>query len=330
VAGRIHAGAEFRALCLMPAAAESPMLDAITPVLLTFNEGVNIGRTLANLHWAKTIIVVDSDSTDETLSILAADQRVRVFRRAFDGHPDQWRYAMHETGITTPWVLRLDADYQLSDSLVAEIASLKPGAEISAYTAAFDYAVFSRKLVSSLYPPKPLLLRRGRFSISDDGHTEAWVVEGQAGRLKSRVVHDDWKSMHQWVIAQARYMMREREKLDTRRSGLRDWLRMHPPLMPVAVFLYCFLWKRLLFSGRAGMLYVLQRVIAEAILSLYVLENRLAPVDSWSQNNKRAAEPDGGSTLATAGHKADLEILATEGESAIRSGRLPLDQRIRS
>src|SRR6185437_15773406 len=100
------------------------MLDSVTPVLLTHNEGPNIGRTLAKLAWAKDIVVVDSGSTDGTLGILKANARVRVFTRPFDNHCAQWRYAMQDTGIRNPWVLRLDADYQMSDSLIAEIATL--------------------------------------------------------------------------------------------------------------------------------------------------------------------------------------------------------------
>ncbi len=268
--------------------ANNPMLDAITPVLLTFNEDVNIARTLEKLGWAKDIVVVDSGSTDETLTLLASQPQVRVFHREFDSHPAQWRYAMQETGICTPWVLRLDADYQLPDSLVAELACLNPEPDISAYVASFDYAVFSRKLTSSLYPPKPILLRQGRFSISDQGHTEGWVVNGRTANLNARIVHDDWKPMRQWVIAQTRYMTREHAKLQLTRAGLRDWLRMHPPLMPVTVFFYCLFGKRLLFNGKAGLLYSLQRTIAESILALFVLE---AGLQRHSAGNRRAV-PD--------------------------------------
>jgi len=265
------------------------MLDSVTPVVLTYNEGPNIGRTLGKLAWAKDIVVVDSGSTDETLRLLKINPRVRVFHRTFDNHPAQWRYAMQETGIRTPWVLRLDADYQLPDDLIAEIATLDSDGPEAAYRAAFDYAVFARKLISSLYPAKPVLLRQGRYSISDEGHTEGWLVQGPVGILKSHIVHDDWKSMCNWTIAQARYMTRERDKLDRKRGGLRDWLRMHPPLMPIAVFFYCLFVKGLLFSGKAGLLYTLQRTIAEGILALFILEKRLAPQKAGMEEGRDGA-----------------------------------------
>jgi glycosyltransferase involved in cell wall biosynthesis len=251
------------------------VLDRITPVLLTYNERLNIGRTLSRLHWAKDIVVVDSGSTDGTLAVVAGFPKVRVFHRKFDTHASQWRYAVDETQIATDWILRLDADYQLTDAFIAELGQLNPNARINAYRVGFDYAIFSRRLLSSLYPSNTILLRQGHFSVWDKGHTEAWKVNGPTETLRSRIVHDDWKPSSQWLMGQARYMERELEWLGAGGIGLVRWLRLRPPLMPIVAFLYCLFGKGLLFSGRAGLFYSLQRMVAEAVLSLMVLEHRL-------------------------------------------------------
>jgi hypothetical protein len=44
--------------------------------------------------------------------------------------------------------------------------------------------------------------------------------------------------------------------------------------MPIAVFVYCLVVKGLIFNGRAGLFYALQRAVAEAILSMMVLEEK--------------------------------------------------------
>ena len=251
------------------------MINQITPVLLTFNEEQNIPRTLSNLAWAKDVVVVDSGSNDGTLAALAKFPNVRVFNRRFDTHANQWRYAVEETGIATDWILRLDADYQVSDGLVAELAQLDSNAPVSAYRISFDYAIFSHNLLSSYYPANTILLRKGCFAVLDRGHTEIWEVNGPISVLRARIIHDDWKPTSQWLVGQARYMERELEWLRVREGGLVRWLRLTPPLMPIIVFLYCLIGKGLLLNGSAGIFYALQRMIAEATLSLMVLEQRL-------------------------------------------------------
>jgi glycosyltransferase involved in cell wall biosynthesis len=263
------------------------MLEHITPVLLTFNEGVNIGRTLSHLTWAKDIVVVDSGSTDETVAILATFPQARIFNRTFDTHGNQWRYAVQETAITTSWILRLDADYQVTEPLIEELERLDPNANVNAYVIAFDYAIFAHKLMSSFYPPNTILLRRGHFSVWDKGHTEAWSVAGPLGMLTGRIIHDDWKATEQWLSAQGRYMRRELEMLRSGQAGLSGWFRRTPPLMPIIAFFYCLFGKGLILNGRAGIFYALQRLIAEAILSLMVLEQELRQKTKLDSSQRR-------------------------------------------
>src|SRR5690349_23808475 len=113
------------------------MLNQITPLILTYNEAPNLGRTLAALSWAREIVVVDSFSDDETLEIAASFPNVRVVQRAFDSHRNQWEFGLRETGIKTEWVLALDADYVVTQDALAELRGLQPGDTIAAYRANF-------------------------------------------------------------------------------------------------------------------------------------------------------------------------------------------------
>src|SRR4051812_20635481 len=109
------------------------MLDQITPLIITFNQAPNITRTMAGVNWAGDIVVVDSFSNDDTVEIAKSVARVRVFQREFDCHRNQWEFGLKETGIATPWVLALDADYVVSNDLTNELESLRPNADTVGY-----------------------------------------------------------------------------------------------------------------------------------------------------------------------------------------------------
>ena len=181
------------------------MLADITPVILTYNESANIGRSLERLTWAREVVVVDSGSTDDTLAIVARFANARVAKRPFDTHAQQWRFATAETGVTSSWILRLDADYMMEPALRDEIATLKPDAGTAAYQIAFTYCMDGKPLRASLYPSLPVLFRRGCEAFVQDGHTEKLRIAGPVIPLKNRLLHDDRKSLERWLQSQSRY-----------------------------------------------------------------------------------------------------------------------------
>src|SRR5215204_5551068 len=154
------------------------MLDQITPLILTYNEAPNIARVLASLSWATDIVVVDSFSDDGTLELAASFPRVRVFQRKFDCHRNQWEFGLKETGIATPWVLALDADYVVSKELANELENLRPNAETAGYRASFVYCIKGRELRSGIYPAVTVLYRREGAVYVQDGHTQRVAIEG--------------------------------------------------------------------------------------------------------------------------------------------------------
>ena len=112
------------------------MLNDITPVILTYNEAPNIERTLRPLSWAREVVIVDSNSTDDTLAIAARFANVRTVQRPFDTHARQWRFAIEETGITSDWVLRLDADYSL---LFSQLTGVQASGNLAFGRQRFDF-----------------------------------------------------------------------------------------------------------------------------------------------------------------------------------------------
>lgn len=247
--------------------------DQITPLILTYNEAPNIERTLNRLRWARQIVVIDSFSTDETLELLKGYPQVRVYQRVFDTAANQDNYGLDQ--VTTEWVLSLDADYVLTDELVEELRRLAPTSSVNGYWARFRYCVFGKPLRGTLYPPRMVLYRREKARYEDDGHTQRVRVEGEAGWLAAPIMHDDRKPLSRWLQSQDRYMRQEVEKF-RRASGaelsLSDRIRRNKVAAPFIVLFYCLIVQRGILDGWAGWYYALQRVLAETLLALRLIE----------------------------------------------------------
>jgi glycosyltransferase involved in cell wall biosynthesis len=246
------------------------MLDQITPLLLTYNEAPNIARSLGALSWAQDIVVVDSFSDDNTVEIAKSFPRVRVFQRTFDCHRNQWDFGLKETSISTPWVLALDADYVVSDELVAELAGLTPDAQVAGYRANFVYCIKGRKLRSGIYPPVTVLYRREAATYVQDGHTQRVELEGAIADLRAPIFHDDRKSLKRWFSSQKRYTALEAQKLqaiDPAELALVDKLRRWRFVVPPVMLVYCLIVRGGILDGWAGFYYAFQRAMAEAMLS---------------------------------------------------------------
>lgn len=251
-------------------------LDQVTPMIITFNEEANLARTLGRLDWAREILVIDSGSTDATLEILAADPRIRVVHRTFDSFAGQCNFGL--TQVRTEWVLSLDADYAVSDPLVREMALLNPSAEISGYRTGFIYCVFGRPLRSTLYPPRTTLYRVARARYADEGHGHRVLIEGTVAALSGKVEHDDRKPLDRWFRSQIRYAEQEAEHLlsaDEAELSRIDKIRRKGWPAPMLMIVYTLIWRGYALDGRAGLYYSFQRVVAELMLAVQLLDRRL-------------------------------------------------------
>lgn len=251
------------------------MLPHITPLVLTFNEAPNIGRTLSRLSWAERVVVVDSFSSDETIAICRRYPQVEVVQRPFDDHASQWNFGLDL--IATPWVLSLDADYVLSHELLKELTEL-PAQQMDGYFARFTYCILGRPLRGSLYPPRVVLFRRDRGRYVQDGHTQLLRLDGASGWLNARILHDDRKPLDRWFADQLRYSAHElTHLLDTppARLNTADRIRRSIVLAPLLVLVHVLVRQRGLLDGWAGWYYACQRALAELLLSLRLLESRL-------------------------------------------------------
>jgi glycosyltransferase involved in cell wall biosynthesis len=99
----------------------SDMKLGITSIILTYNEELNLRDCLKSVEDISShIIVVDSGSTDKTISI-AEEFGCEIIKHPFENYSQQRNWALNNCKIATEWVLNLDADHRLTPELREEL-----------------------------------------------------------------------------------------------------------------------------------------------------------------------------------------------------------------
>lgn len=257
---------------------DNGFLQGVAAVILTYNEEPNIARTLDALRRLPEIVVLDSGSTDATCDIAHEYPNVRTVQRRFDRHATQWNFGLTQCGIERPWVLALDADYVFPPALIDEIAGLCADTSVAGYRCSFRYCIYGRPLSAALYTPVVVLFRREAAFYIQQGHTQRAVIAGEIRDLHARIDHDDYKPLSRWLISQQRYASIEAEYLlstPVARLRLVDRIRLMGWPAPFLVLVYTLLAKRCILDGWTGWLYVLQRVLAEVMIALEIVDRRM-------------------------------------------------------
>lgn len=93
----------------------------ISVVILTYNEEANIEACLNSIHgWVKDIFIIDSFSTDKTVSI-ASKYTSNIYKHEFTQYFEQLNWAFKELPISSEWIMRLDADEVITTELKEEL-----------------------------------------------------------------------------------------------------------------------------------------------------------------------------------------------------------------
>ncbi len=252
---------------------ESTSTDFLQAVILTKNEEPNLQRVLDKLTWIGKIIIIDSFSTDATLSIAQSFPNVTLMQRAFDTHASQWNYGLSLAD--SRWILSLDADYVLTEAFCKEIQQFIKDDDRSAYLTDFKFLVFGKPLRKDNTTERPVLFKKADCTYYDDGHTQRLKINGPTGKFKNAILHDDRKSLSRWLSNQDSYSVKECHKLlysQEKEVGFSSKIRKNKIVAPFFVFFYSLFVKGLILDGWAGWHYTLQRTMVEMLLALRLIE----------------------------------------------------------
>ena len=221
----------------------------ISATIITYNEERNIARAIESLRSADEIVVVDSGSSDRTVQI-AQKLGVLVIEQQWLGYAGQKNYAAEQA--THDWILAVDADEALSESLEAEIWQLKKnGPQFDAYSMPRMAQYLGKWILhSGWYPDRKVRLydRRKAKWVGKYVH-ESVQVSGAVGRLEANLLHFTCQSLSEHLRTMDRYTTLAAEELVSLNKKI-GWFQL--AVDPVWTFVRTLVFQRGFLDGAEG------------------------------------------------------------------------------
>ncbi|NRA36993.1 MAG: glycosyltransferase family 2 protein, partial [Planctomycetes bacterium] len=170
----------------------------ISAIIITHNEEDRIGSCLQALSWCDEIIVIDSGSTDNTITI-AKQYGVEAIHHPFAGFGAQKQFAVSQTHHN--WVLNVDADEIISEELKSEITALDENSDVAGWNIPFQTEFMGTVLkYGTCRSEKHLRLfnkNKGDFDASV-AH-EKVLLEGKVSQLGNHILHHPYRDMSHYI-----------------------------------------------------------------------------------------------------------------------------------
>ena len=223
-------------------------MEKLSVFITTYNNEKTLPNCLNSVKWADEIVVLDSFSTDDTVSI-ARSFNCRVFQHDFLGYGLQKQSALEKT--THDWALLLDADEMVSPGLESEIRRLlTDGPVYDGYELPRQEQLFWRmSSAAARFNFHLRLFRKAVAHVSLNAVHAAPKVNGSVGRLRHPFYHFGETSIHvkeEKINAYSTGLVEEKAAM--RKKGALLMCIFYPPW----AFFQSYVLKRNFLSGSAG------------------------------------------------------------------------------
>jgi glycosyltransferase involved in cell wall biosynthesis len=224
----------------------------LSVIIIAKNEEANIQRCLESVCFADEIIVLDSGSTDNTLTI-AKQFTDKVFMTDWLGYGIQKQRAL--TKATGDWVLNLDADETVSPALQNIIKNVITSDEADAYRLAIQMIFEDKPLKYSASPKRHIrLFKRKNAAYSPDIVHEKIVlpVDIRIGKIKEPILHHSYQDISHVLYKLNKYSSYSAKiRIESHKKG--GFFR---TLMATCwMFGRCFILQRGFLDGKLGFLF---------------------------------------------------------------------------
>ncbi len=264
---------------------------------MTKDEEVNISHALSSVvDRFNQIIVVDSFSTDETVTVVKQFPKVELYMNEFTHWAHQRNWILDNCKIINDWVFFLDADESIDELFFVELSkkfsSLEP--EVRSMFLYKDLYFLNKKLSFAYSHPKiQLIFHRDGLRYHAEGAREFATCRGNSITIKRPLIHKDRRSFDFWVLKHIRNAEREKNQAlsntVTSLSDLRNlptslairkliryfiWNKLSLSLRPVMNFFYRYFFRLGFLDGSAGFYYCLNHALwYESLVAIKIIEH---------------------------------------------------------
>ena len=222
----------------------------LSVAIITHNEENNLRGLLAGLDWVDEIVVVDSGSTDRTLSIARAFTD-RIWIHVFSDYAAQRNWAINHC--RGEWVLSIDADERPTERLRQEVLDRINDPEIAAYRIPIHSTILGHRFrFSGTQDDRPIrLFRRGYGAWFGQIH-EQLSVNGRVEKMRGAMDHFTLPDLQGFLMKLNRYTTLEAQARYESRIPCRGWDLFWKPVREMARRL---IWKKGILDGPKGWLF---------------------------------------------------------------------------
>jgi (heptosyl)LPS beta-1,4-glucosyltransferase len=220
----------------------------VSVTVITKNEAENLGDALASVQWADDIVVVDSQSSDDTVGI-ARRYTDRVVVREWPGYAEQKNYAASLA--RNDWILSIDADERVTPALADDIRRVLAAPDAAGYRVARVNFHLGRWVRSTdWYPDYQMRLYDRRTGEWTGRYVhESVTVRGRTETLHGELQHYAYRNISEHLETIDRYTtLAARQMHEAGRRATAFDIVAHPPL----AFLRNYVAKRGFREGVAG------------------------------------------------------------------------------
>ena len=187
----------------------------LTAIVLTHNESAQIADCIKTLRFADRVIVFDSYSTDETVSI-AQRCGADIFQHEFENYAEQRNAALDAADEMTDWVLFVDADERISDALAEEIREKIAYPDFAGWRAPRHNYIFGVLTKGAGWYPdyQTRLLRVGQATYDRQRAVHEVVkLYGEEGTLRNPIIHYNYVDIDHFMEKQENYARLDAQSL---------------------------------------------------------------------------------------------------------------------